>query len=415
MRASQLSIVPEPEPQFNQEMWSFAILFVLLYSLVLSLPMAHNGWDPSRYIVAGDRYVDAANVPSPIQVRRHSDGYDGQFYYRLALDPWTSRRTDHGVTIDSPAWRQQRIGYPVATYLLSFGQPALVPYALLILNLLCVGVLAFVVRLIQNRMKLPAWFSWAVMLWPGLIVTLTHDTTEIVALALLSATISAYLSDRAFLYAILAVFTTLTRETSIILFGGIFLYESLKWLKSPRRADTLRLFMLASVALPYLVWWYYLTLRWGASPQQSGNGGNMGIPFAGIAQTLLDCVSGTRPFSPSPIANPLHRIALASVASAILASGVLVVRNFPMLFRRADRLTALTVGWLILALILSTLTGARPHPPGGPWVDATAAFRAFSEYWLITVLILASTRLRIQSWLAVSALAVWGVTVVIMV
>ena len=92
-----------------------------------------------------------------------------------------------------------------------------------------------------------------------------------------------------------------------------------------------------------------------------------------------------------------------------------MVRNFPMLFRRADRLTALTVGWLILALILSTLTGARPHPPGGPWVDATAAFRAFSEYWLITVLILASTKLRIQSWLAVSALAVWGVTVVIMV
>ena len=41
----------------------------------------------------------------------HSPGYDGQFFYRLALRPWTQTRTEFGITFDEPAYRQQRLVY----------------------------------------------------------------------------------------------------------------------------------------------------------------------------------------------------------------------------------------------------------------------------------------------------------------
>ena len=55
--------------------------------------------------MAGDRFVDPALTPDRLPVTAESGGYDGQFVYRLALEPvdrparprtgspWTTRRT----------------------------------------------------------------------------------------------------------------------------------------------------------------------------------------------------------------------------------------------------------------------------------------------------------------------------------
>src|SRR4051812_48413098 len=92
-------------------------LTCLLITAILFLPfilgrLAQSRFDLSSFIVAGDRYCDASRVPRGLTVLKASDGFDGQFYYRLALNPFTSQREEFGITLDAPALRHQRVLYP---------------------------------------------------------------------------------------------------------------------------------------------------------------------------------------------------------------------------------------------------------------------------------------------------------------
>ena len=88
-----------------------AALTLLIYSAFMLLRLVFFDSDFSGFVTAGDRFVDGSQTPTTIRVLTDSGGYDGQFYYRLAVDPFTSGMTDHGVTFDYPSWRQQRIVY----------------------------------------------------------------------------------------------------------------------------------------------------------------------------------------------------------------------------------------------------------------------------------------------------------------
>src|SRR5690349_15662968 len=58
------------------------------------------------FVVASDDYVNPAATPDPLPVTTTTGGYDGQFVYRFAVDPWTTAATEHGITLDNPAYRQ---------------------------------------------------------------------------------------------------------------------------------------------------------------------------------------------------------------------------------------------------------------------------------------------------------------------
>src|SRR5688500_12450460 len=78
--------------------------------------------DISAFVVAGDNFVDPATVDPPIHVIEDSWGYDGQFFWRLGVDPfeWDLDRPHHGVMFDS-AYRPPRIGYPLVAWALAGG------------------------------------------------------------------------------------------------------------------------------------------------------------------------------------------------------------------------------------------------------------------------------------------------------
>ena len=61
-----------------------AVCIATLFALAL---LGRRGFDPGVLGVAGDQYTDARRVPLPVE--QHSAGYDGQFYYRLAMNPFT--------------------------------------------------------------------------------------------------------------------------------------------------------------------------------------------------------------------------------------------------------------------------------------------------------------------------------------
>src|SRR5579885_3744182 len=60
-------------------------------------------------------------------------GYDGQFYYQIARNPLGAARY-----MDNAPYRYQHLLYPLLAWLLSFGQVPLVPYTLLLINLLSI-------------------------------------------------------------------------------------------------------------------------------------------------------------------------------------------------------------------------------------------------------------------------------------
>ncbi len=68
------------------------------------------------FIVAGSPTCDFSKIPIPV-LDYKTGGYDGQYYFRLALDPLASQQTAFGITLDHPAYRQQRILYPALAHL----------------------------------------------------------------------------------------------------------------------------------------------------------------------------------------------------------------------------------------------------------------------------------------------------------
>jgi hypothetical protein len=103
------------------------------------------GGGPASFVVAGDQFVRVAAAPAGLPVT-HGPGYDGQFFYRLSLRPWTQQRTEFGITLDEPAYRQQRIVYPLVSFVVARGQPAATAWALLGWNVAGAAALGWLVR-----------------------------------------------------------------------------------------------------------------------------------------------------------------------------------------------------------------------------------------------------------------------------
>ena len=121
----------------------------------------------------------------------------------------------------------------------------------------------------------------AIMLWPGFILAFAHDTTEIVAAAFLLAALYAYVAKRLVAFAILGALATLTRETSILVLGGILCCELFQAIRD-RTISRWRSLAICGLALvPYLVWREALRLVWGGSMQHAAMAANMDWPIRG--------------------------------------------------------------------------------------------------------------------------------------
>jgi hypothetical protein len=193
--------------------------------------------DISRFVVAGDRYADPAAVDPPIHVIEDSWGYDGQFFWRLAVDPlqWELGRHHHGVIFDS-AYRPSRPGYPVVAWALSGGHAPWAATALVATNVLAFGVVAGLGALIAQRAgKLPI-TGLLVATTPGLVFALARDLSDVVALAGVVAGIVA-LQRRRYGWATAAwVGAVATREQALVVIAGYGLWRLVTVLRSMSRA-----------------------------------------------------------------------------------------------------------------------------------------------------------------------------------
>jgi hypothetical protein len=358
---------------------AFGVIVALCYSIALVPSLRRAHWDTSVFIVAGDLFVDSSKLDAPIIVRKHSDGYDGEFYYRLAVEPWASTSAAHGVTFDGAFYRAQRILYPVLAWAVSLGNAALVPVALVGVNLMAVGVVGGMAVALRDAAKLSMWFPFTVVLWPGFLTTITHDTTELVPQALVMAALWAWASGRTALFAVFASLAPLAREVTILVPAGFCLWSAAAWPRDRTWPSFARVIVCGLALLPFLVWREALILSLHAA---SGPGNNIGWPGVGFVATVGRILSpASYPRLPELTGGLGWRMALALVGVA----GLLVATARHVQSALQNKLLAPTViAWSLTAALITLLR------TDGPWIDDIAIFRALTEYYTLSIVVLAA-------------------------
>lgn len=218
------------------------------------------GWNPVELAEIGSRY--AAGVPDG------SMGYDGQFAYFMAMD---LRPSVVGPMLDVPAFRYQRIAYPLLARLLSFGRAEVIPWMLLGLNLFAhvVGTWA-VSRTLQSYSKAQA-YALSYALWVGLVAAVGLDLHEPLAFALITLGWLARRGRRHVLSALCLGTALFAKETALVFWAGFCLAELL----GQRRREAFVPLLVGGAA--FALWQIWLWSTFSAIGLVSG--GDMATPF----------------------------------------------------------------------------------------------------------------------------------------
>ena len=188
-------------------------VFALMFS---AARLQALGGGPASFVVAGDQFVRVAAAPAGLPVT-HGPGYDGQFFYRLALRPWTQHRTEFGITFDEPAYRQQRIVYPLVSFVVGRGAPAATAWVLLGCNIAAAAALGWLGAALARRRTRHALWGLAFAAYPGFVLVIARDLADLLAAALLLAGILALDRQRPVLAAATLTLAGLTRESTLVL------------------------------------------------------------------------------------------------------------------------------------------------------------------------------------------------------
>ena len=175
--------VPETAPRTRRES-KIATACALVAILVGSLTAAAVADGHGVTALVGMRSDDpiAAIVPSSFSFVGQSAHYDGVYYYAMARDP-LALGSAHKL-IDRSAYRYGNPGYGWLAWAASGGgQPAAVPYALLIVGLLALALAAWAASVLAVDFGMSPWWGLSVGLSPGLLFALSADCSEPAALA----------------------------------------------------------------------------------------------------------------------------------------------------------------------------------------------------------------------------------------
>ena len=164
--------------------------------------------------MAGHTYTHRAQLPRGLLLVP-SAGYDGQFYYRLALDPVNWDKTAFGITMDQ-SYRYTRIGYPILAWLVSLGQHQLVPVALVAINLVAVAAMAYLGAMFARDAGRHALWGLAFAAYFGLVISVGRDTAEPLAEACMLGGLLAYRRNRPLLATAAFAVGAITRETILL-------------------------------------------------------------------------------------------------------------------------------------------------------------------------------------------------------
>lgn len=338
----------------------------LLYGAFVFVRLKQHDFNPTVFVTAGDEFTDAAAAPPGLLVAPHSPGYDGQFYYRIAIAPWSLAPVAAGVHFDYPVYRYQRVVYPLLVWLVSFGEPAIVPWAMILVNLAALAGIAAASVILSEELGLPFWTPMVVALYPGFLLTLSRDLVEVLEVFLLLRGL-IFLKRRAFPAASLFfMLAALTKETSLLFVVAVIAAECLK----KPRARVGSLLFLGAPFVAHFAWKVFLFRRWHL-PMTFATSEHFMIPFRGM-------MLGAR--------QAAEKLVFFEIG-VLLLFGLVVA----LAFRRSTVIPSVKVGWLAYAALLLFLGDIF-------WGEDWGFLRVAAEFAVLGGLIaVASTRWRMAA------------------
>ena len=263
---------------------TFLRILVLMCLSGFVLRTYWNTYDPkygwTRMIFFGSAFAERS-LPR-LQRTRHyqstvpgdTNGYDGQFYAQMAIDP-SLRDPAFQHATDGTAYRGRRIGLPALSFVLGWAKPRRVLQAYALANLLfwflLLGALLVLLRPWTGQQVLSL---SAVLLSDGVTVSMSRALLDLPAAALLflGLALGAWWKAGAFAVALL------TRESSLLaVVGGV------DWRHPWQNTDWKRVLGQLVVAIaPFALWLVYLHYLF---PQ--GHSGGPGV-FSWPLQAMFD-------------------------------------------------------------------------------------------------------------------------------
>jgi len=363
-----------------------ATVAALVFALVRWHTWAHG--HISKFVLVGRHFATPSQLPRGMPVAK-TFGYDGQFFYRMALNPLNFHHTAYGITMDRP-YRYMRVGYPVLTWLVSAGQHSLVPVMLVAVNIAAIGAMGYLgaVFAVQGGRH-----ALAGLLMPGyfgVLTSLSRDTAEPLAAALLLAGLLAVRARRPVLAAAFLAYGVLTRETVLVAVAALAIMRVIGVLRHQQPPRPCRDDLAWAVpAVAFAAWQLVVKAATGSLPVLSDGGRNAGEPLLAPLKALEHNVAH------------LHLQQFNQYDLWLLELGILVVFSVAALLCLLST-SAPAHERLALVLYLIEICVVTPST----WNSLDADLRSFIEVYLLAVIILlGAPRRMLWAWVLSSLAA----------
>jgi hypothetical protein len=391
---------PSVEPRTTWLGWgaaqvALAFVCVLAFYAVL-VPARIEQYGVRWFVHLGEQFLTTSttsDVITPSLGAQSPVGYDGQFYFALAADPVHARYYMPG----SAGYVYSRVFYPATSRAVSLGSADAIPYAMLVINLLAIGVGTLAVALWLRARGAPAWPAALFGLYPGMIFCAFRDLTEPLAFALAAFAVLVFderRTGRLVGSGVLFALAALTRETVVpfALAAAAALAVADKgggriW-RSPHTWRRSLLFV-AGTCGPLLVW-RQLVAAYLHAPTQETGGAGWAIPFHGIgsywpfdAQHWLIVLTVIVPTLAVAV-GALFLFRRAQVAAALLLANVLLYVVFLPDSVDVDYGAAGRAAIGVVLAALYCLPAWRPRGPGRTAALGTGVV-AWSVAWYLIV------------------------------
>lgn len=361
--------------------WGVLVVAVVFGAFVLAKLAVHH-FDPSYFVMTNEAFCDVRATPPELTVpTKDQGGFDGQFYYRIALAPTSFRALDHGIRIDLPSQRHQRILYPAVAHVLALGKSQLVLWTLIGANFGAALVLAWLACSLSQSSGWAALMGLVVPLYAGFVFSLARDLTEIFAATFLVAAILALRREKRGLAPLWMSLAILSRETTLIFAGAVLFADARAVLKREKKIHQL-IPSLVPIGV-YLTWQAWLAHAYGQLSVVNNKHSLSAVPLLGFLRFFRDAVR--------------HLYVLDGVHVALMIAFAIVVarrlREAAALFH--ERLA--WVGYVTLILMCQYYF----------WEDMANYLRSSFEFFVLgIVILLGSPKTKVQPavWALASAI-----------
>lgn len=235
--------------------WVVTAAFTVFYVVAI---LAGRGWDPMAFV----------NIGGAFDPRQHNTawGYDGQYAYQIAADPLHA-----SPYLDVPAYRYQRILYPLLARALSLGNLQALPWALILINMAALVGGTRVTELVLQSNGASKWYALSYGLFLGLQLSVRLDLTEPLAFLFVQLAGLYFGRNKLAWASLFFILASLTRELTLLFAAAAALTLF------SRRQYRAAILWGAATLLPFLLWEVGLRVWLGSWGLQSG--GAAATPF----------------------------------------------------------------------------------------------------------------------------------------